>query len=164
MPEPQRGDRVGASLAEQGPMTIGGVIQAFVLGPLLMAGGLPVLRSEKVCPFGRRVAALLTVGGLLATGMVFGDTLQSRDGLCLQSFVNEGPFNLHYNIAMYYYVRCFWDRPAVCGNGSCEPGETWSSCSLDCPRAYTCGDGTCEWEWGETSLNCYQDCGPQVLP
>jgi len=88
--------------------------------------------------------------------------LCSEDGICLESFVNEGLLGLHYNIATYYYVRCVWDRPAVCGNGSCESGETWSSCSLDCPRAYTCGDGTCEWEWGETTLNCYQDCGPQV--
>jgi hypothetical protein len=46
---------------------------------------------------------------------------------------------------------------AVCGNGTCESGETSSSCSADCALpAAVCGNGTCE--SGEDSDTCPGDC------
>jgi hypothetical protein len=48
----------------------------------------------------------------------------------------------------------------ACGNGSCDIGETCSSCSQDCgncqPTQY-CGDGKCN--NGEMCSTCSQDCG-----
>lgn len=41
-----------------------------------------------------------------------------------------------------------------CGNGSCESGETSSSCPSDCPW---CPNGSCD--NGETCLSCSADCG-----
>ena len=41
-----------------------------------------------------------------------------------------------------------------CGNGACEPGETWVNCFEDCPGA--CGNGDCE--PGEDAENCPWDC------
>jgi hypothetical protein len=46
---------------------------------------------------------------------------------------------------------------AKCGNGKCEPGESWGSCKKDCPES--CGDGKCE--GGETVASCFADCPPQ---
>jgi len=49
--------------------------------------------------------------------------------------------------------------PPSCGNGSCGPGETCSSCSSDCgPCDPVCGDGSCAPE--ETCVSCPGDCGP----
>jgi cysteine-rich repeat protein len=49
---------------------------------------------------------------------------------------------------------------AYCGDGTCNNGETCSTCSDDCgscsPSAY-CGDGTCN--NGETCSTCSDDCG-----
>ncbi len=47
-----------------------------------------------------------------------------------------------------------------CGDGSCNNGETCSSCSGDCGACYVapyCGDGTCINQ--ETCSNCVADCG-----
>jgi hypothetical protein len=44
-----------------------------------------------------------------------------------------------------------------CGDGKCGPGETCSSCSVDCGLCAGCGDGTCS--AGETCASCPQDCG-----
>lgn len=46
----------------------------------------------------------------------------------------------------------------VCGNGSCESGETCSSCASDCGSCGpVCGDGTCNGT--ETCSSCSSDCG-----
>ena len=46
----------------------------------------------------------------------------------------------------------------VCGNGTCEPGESASSCPTDCKTTGpVCGNGTCE--SGESESNCPEDCG-----
>ncbi|MFZ4579797.1 MAG: hypothetical protein ACOYOB_15510 [Myxococcota bacterium] len=51
---------------------------------------------------------------------------------------------------------------AVCGDGTCDAGETSASCLQDCPKAGpVCGDGTCD--AGETSASCLQDC-PKAGP
>ncbi len=44
----------------------------------------------------------------------------------------------------------------VCGNGTCDTGETTANCPKDCPAA-TCGDGNCD--AGETAASCPADCG-----
>jgi hypothetical protein len=47
---------------------------------------------------------------------------------------------------------------ATCGDGNCDPGETCSSCPGDCGPCATCGDGNCD--PGETCTSCPGDCGP----
>lgn len=47
---------------------------------------------------------------------------------------------------------------AVCGDGTCTPGESPKSCKPDCCGA--CGDGLCKgYECGENSTTCKDDCG-----
>ena len=57
-------------------------------------------------------------------------------------------------------------KPAapVCGNGTCEAGETATSCPADCapPPSPVCGNGTCE--AGETATSCPADCAPPPSP
>ena len=49
----------------------------------------------------------------------------------------------------------------VCGNGTCEPGESFATCQGDCPTV--CGDGVCEGL--ESSIRCPEDCGgPMITP
>ncbi|MBF0492501.1 MAG: hypothetical protein HQM15_06950 [Deltaproteobacteria bacterium] len=44
-----------------------------------------------------------------------------------------------------------------CGNGTCDPGETYASCPADCPAPLpVCGDGTCNGT--ETHATCPADC------
>ncbi len=44
-----------------------------------------------------------------------------------------------------------------CGNGTCDPGETCSTCQADCGLCAGCGDGTCN--NGENCTSCPEDCG-----
>jgi hypothetical protein len=45
----------------------------------------------------------------------------------------------------------------VCGNGTCETGETTANCAKDCPATSpVCGNGKCE--TGETTTSCAKDC------
>jgi hypothetical protein len=46
----------------------------------------------------------------------------------------------------------------VCGNGTCEAGETTVSCAADCTPPAVCGNGLCE--TGETAASCAADCAP----
>ncbi|MCB9739587.1 MAG: SUMF1/EgtB/PvdO family nonheme iron enzyme [Deltaproteobacteria bacterium] len=49
---------------------------------------------------------------------------------------------------------------AECGNGKCEPGESATTCKTDCAvGGKVCGDGTCEGE--ETFVSCPSDCKPK---
>lgn len=53
----------------------------------------------------------------------------------------------------------------ACGDGICEGGETYSSCSADCDEPASCGDGTCD--SGESYSSCPSDCDEppsQVTP
>ncbi len=45
-----------------------------------------------------------------------------------------------------------------CGNGICETGETYSSCSADCTYTASCNNGVCDSDT-ENWWTCYQDCG-----
>lgn len=61
----------------------------------------------------------------------------------------------------------------VCGNGICDLDETETSCAVDCAGKRTCttnacgnqscsavcGDGSCNYGYGETCSNCAADCG-----
>jgi hypothetical protein len=46
---------------------------------------------------------------------------------------------------------------STCGNGTCDGGETCTSCPLDCGFCPRCGDGTCDPT--ESCSSCPQDCG-----
>ncbi len=45
---------------------------------------------------------------------------------------------------------------AVCGNHTCDTGESVSSCPADCSTTVRCGDGVCS--TGETNASCAADC------
>ncbi|HOW35447.1 MAG TPA: Hint domain-containing protein [Candidatus Omnitrophota bacterium] len=47
----------------------------------------------------------------------------------------------------------YYDPAALCGNGTCDGGESLAGCPQDCA---VCGDGTCS--EGETSQSCLGDC------
>ena len=55
-----------------------------------------------------------------------------------------------------------------CGNGNCDPGETYILCPRDCPVEQTiasrpCGNGNCD--PGETYILCPRDCvAPTLVP
>jgi hypothetical protein len=44
-----------------------------------------------------------------------------------------------------------------CGNGTCNPDETCSTCAADCGACPACGDGSCNGD--ETCATCTGDCG-----
>jgi hypothetical protein len=50
----------------------------------------------------------------------------------------------------------------VCGDGTCNSGETCSTCSQDCGPCNYCGDGRCTST--ETCSSCQQDCGQCAQP
>jgi len=45
----------------------------------------------------------------------------------------------------------------ACGDGTCNPNESCSTCSQDCGACSVCGDGWCE--QGESCSSCSSDCG-----
>jgi hypothetical protein len=64
-----------------------------------------------------------------------------------QSFITNKPYGIVLNECPY------------CGDGSCNNGETCSSCSADCgacPPVQYCGNGVCD--GSENNINCPQDC------
>ena len=50
----------------------------------------------------------------------------------------------------------------VCGNGICEDGESYETCSIeaggDCPPLELCGNGVCDFEQSESYVSCPADC------
>lgn len=69
------------------------------------------------------------------------------DGICSATEVNSCP------------ADCGTQNPnPVCGNGTCESGETNASCPADCPPASMCGNGVCDMAAGENSSTCPADC------
>ncbi|MSQ82482.1 MAG: hypothetical protein EXR77_06115 [Myxococcales bacterium] len=55
------------------------------------------------------------------------------------------------------------DVGKVCGNGTCESGETKVNCSQDCDEGgAVCNNGTCE-EPAENNQNCPQDCPAKAV-
>lgn len=71
----------------------------------------------------------------------------------------------------YYAPTDAGPTAAVCGNGSCESGESTASCPADCPKpagssadvvatGAACGDGTCD--SGESNASCPADCPKAV--
>ncbi len=54
---------------------------------------------------------------------------------------------------------CAADCGSCCGNGVCSGSETCASCSADCGACGGCGDGFCT--SGETAANCPDDCGSE---
>src|SRR5689334_8630447 len=55
------------------------------------------------------------------------------------------------------------DENAACGDGTCDPGETCSTCADDCGAcSASCGNGTCG--EGESCSSCPADCGTCATP
>ncbi|MFQ5514487.1 MAG: hypothetical protein ACE5FG_08595 [Myxococcota bacterium] len=55
-------------------------------------------------------------------------------------------------------VSEFGGTGPVCGNGTCESGESCDTCSADCGECGpVCGNGVCQ--PGETCASCASDCG-----
>ncbi len=52
----------------------------------------------------------------------------------------------------------------LCGDQSCDPGETSATCPADCGNKATCGNGTCEPLAGEDHTTCDIDCTSTFLP
>jgi len=50
----------------------------------------------------------------------------------------------------------------VCGDGTCDSGETNANCPADCPVGPVCGDGTCD--NNEDCSICEADCGECCVP
>ena len=56
-----------------------------------------------------------------------------------------------------YAAGTLCETGTICGNGTCETGETSTNCSADCKQSTAqCGNGVCE--SGETSSSCAADC------
>ena len=50
-------------------------------------------------------------------------------------------------------------RPIVCGDGYCDPEESFIICGTDCPMCVgDVEDGICDEEYGETRATCSADC------
>lgn len=77
------------------------------------------------------------------------------DGVCLPAEVGSCPSD------------CGSAGP-VCGNSTCEAGETTASCPSDCQQSGPiCGDQVCDAAGGENNSNCPGDCTstePGVCP
>ena len=66
-------------------------------------------------------------------------------------------------------VACAWGEESgppdedpeipVCGDGTCDSGETTSNCASDCSTATQCGNNVCE--SGEDTTSCPGDCQTQ---
>ena len=57
--------------------------------------------------------------------------------------------------------QCSGTSGRTCGNydsDSCLEWSSWQNCDSQC---FYCGDGTCDFNCGENSSNCSQDCGPK---
>lgn len=54
-------------------------------------------------------------------------------------------------------LQIFANR-SVCGDATCEAGETCSSCGIDCGKCPVCGNGVCE--PSENATTCAPDCAP----
>jgi hypothetical protein len=82
---------------------------------------------------------------------------ESCDGAALGGQTCEG---LGYGVGtLACAADCTFDTsqcgPDLCGNGSCDPGETTATCPEDCSIG-TCGDCTCD--PGEDPASCPADC------
>src|SRR5688572_2903217 len=51
------------------------------------------------------------------------------------------------------------DAAASCGDGTCNPNESCTTCEVDCGLCAGCGDASCDAAGGETCANCVVDCG-----
>ncbi|MFH1531259.1 MAG: trypsin-like serine protease [Pseudomonadota bacterium] len=109
-------------------------------------------------------------GGITYEGCCDGDVLkycegdQITEGACEAGTCGWDASGQFYNCGMSggadpsgAYPKACGTGP-VCGDGSCDAGETASSCPADCGTVGPiCGDGSCD--AGETATSCPADCG-----
>ena len=50
-----------------------------------------------------------------------------------------------------------------CGDNTCDPLESCTTCPGDCGACQACGDSRCDTAAGENCSNCRRDCGPCPL-
>jgi MYXO-CTERM domain-containing protein len=111
-------------------------------------GGSPV---KNTCNGDSGGPALMTVNGAdQVVGLV-----SSGDQACAEEGWNT---RVDANVAFLdQYVKQYdpgFVTNPVCGNGTCDTGETNATCPGDCPAV--CGNGVCE--TGETKAGCAVDC------
>jgi hypothetical protein len=61
-----------------------------------------------------------------------------------------------------YATAVYTTAESWCGNGTCDPNESCSSCASDCGSCIYCGNGKCD--GNETCQSCSQDCGSCPCP
>ena len=112
-------------------------------------------------------------GSVTFEGCCSGQTLQFCENGALQTYdCTEGP-SCGWSAEGNFYdcetpggadpsgmhpMNCTGGTEPVCGNGSCENGESSQNCPQDCSGGNepVCGNGACE--NGETATSCPQDC------
>ncbi len=79
----------------------------------------------------------------------------NNSGMIQSDRVHPGAVGQQY-IAAAHHELGYADGPGgICGDGTCDPGETAETCPADCPDV--CGDGLCTGSEGTT--DCPEDCG-----
>ncbi len=144
-----RGDASFADLPTGYTLEVGGVLphqhdQVCAGGRIILAGALTIELAAGYSPQAGDRVEIIRAGSLL--GDFSNVTLPDIPGLVLDT--GKVGNSVFLNVA---------SSSAICGDSSCEVGETPANCAQDCEDA--CGDGLCT--GAELSSTCPADCGPE---